>query len=91
MAALVTLSMDVMRSEKNVGVSVLGITDLCFVKTPCTHARNQRQRPVHEKSCLSAGHCLPPRACARSAQRSILDEGDLLLLKAAQDVCHGLR
>ena len=62
MAALVTLSMVEMRSEKNVGVRVLGITDLCFVKTPCTRAHNQRQRLIHATSCFSAGRCLLSRA-----------------------------
>ena len=52
MAALVTLSMLEMRSEKKVGVSALGMTDRCFVKTPCTHAHSQRQRPVQQMWCL---------------------------------------
>ena len=53
MAALVTLSMLEIRSEKKVGVSALGITDLCFVKTPCTYAHSQRQRSVHHNGCPS--------------------------------------
>lgn len=54
MAALVTLSMLAMRSEKKVGVNALGMTDRCLVKTPCTHARSQRQCPVQQMRCASS-------------------------------------